>query len=79
VHNLVAGTVGQGGILQPVGDAASREGANRFERGGKDDKGSYIPGVGGDAEGGKGKGGLLGSGVSMPSVPSSIPGFGGKK
>ncbi|KAH7033649.1 uncharacterized protein B0I36DRAFT_348682 [Microdochium trichocladiopsis] len=80
VHNLAAGTVGQGGILQPVGDLASKEGANRFERGGKDDKGSYIPGVGGrDAQKKDGgNGGLLGTGVSMPSVPS-VPGFGGKK
>ncbi|ORY72071.1 uncharacterized protein BCR38DRAFT_331050 [Pseudomassariella vexata] len=43
VHNLVSGQVGQGGLLQPVGDIASKEGINRAERGGKDDKGGYIP------------------------------------
>lgn len=43
VHNLVAGQVGQGGLLQPVGDLVSKEGANRAERQGKDEKGSYLP------------------------------------
>ncbi|KAF2716035.1 hypothetical protein K431DRAFT_289744 [Polychaeton citri CBS 116435] len=41
VNNLAAGQVGQGGLLQPVGDLASKEGVNRAERGGKDDSGSY--------------------------------------
>jgi hypothetical protein len=41
VNSLVSGQVGQGGLLQPVGDAFSREGINRAERGGKDEKGSY--------------------------------------
>jgi hypothetical protein len=45
VHNLTAGQLGQGGLLQPVGDLASKEGINRTERQGKDDKGSYIPSV----------------------------------
>ncbi|KJX95309.1 hypothetical protein TI39_contig4119g00015 [Zymoseptoria brevis] len=45
VNNLVAGQVGQGGLLQPVGDAVSKDGINRAERQGKDDKGSY--GIGG--------------------------------
>lgn len=45
VNNLVAGQVGQGGLLQPVGDAFSKEGVNRMERGGKDDSGSYGGGV----------------------------------
>lgn len=44
VNNLVAGQVGKGGLLQPVGDMASKEGVNRAERGGKDDKGGYLPG-----------------------------------
>lgn len=75
VTDTVAGQVGQGGLLQPVGDMASKEGANRAERGGKDDKGSYggpLGGVtdplankakeGGSAvtEGAKGAGGYLG-------------------
>lgn len=33
--------MGKGGLLQPAGDMASKEGINRAERGGKDDKGSY--------------------------------------
>lgn len=43
VHNLVAGQVGQGGLLQPVGDMVSKEGVNRAERQGKDDQGGYLP------------------------------------
>ncbi|KAK6207315.1 hypothetical protein LQW54_007273 [Pestalotiopsis sp. IQ-011] len=43
VNNLVSGQVGQGGLLQPVGDMVSREGVNRAERQGKDDKGGYLP------------------------------------
>ncbi|KAI0123285.1 hypothetical protein BJ170DRAFT_104539 [Xylariales sp. AK1849] len=43
VHNLVGGQVGQGGLLQPVGDMLSKEGVNRAERQGKDDKGGYLP------------------------------------
>jgi len=43
VHGLVAGQVGQGGLLQPVGDMLSKEGVNRAERQGKDDNGSYLP------------------------------------
>ena len=41
VNNLVGGQVGKGGLAQPIGDMASKEGVNRAERGGKDDKGSY--------------------------------------
>ncbi|KAH6658407.1 hypothetical protein BKA67DRAFT_656600 [Truncatella angustata] len=43
VHGLVAGQVGQGGLLQPIGDFASKEGVNRAERQGKDDTGGYLP------------------------------------
>ncbi|KAH9904976.1 hypothetical protein F4778DRAFT_780139 [Xylariomycetidae sp. FL2044] len=43
VNNLAAGQVGQGGLLQPVGDLLSKEGVNRAERQGKDEDGSYIP------------------------------------
>lgn len=71
VNNLVAGQVGQGGIAQPIGDMASREGFTRAERQGRDDKGSYLPGaaeplaaggeavVGGVSDGLRGAGGLL--------------------
>ncbi|KAJ6560195.1 hypothetical protein B0H19DRAFT_1260828 [Mycena capillaripes] len=40
-HNLVGGQVGKGGLLQPVGDLASK-GVNRAERRGKDDNGGYT-------------------------------------
>ncbi|KAK5173925.1 uncharacterized protein LTR77_002606 [Saxophila tyrrhenica] len=65
VNNTVAGQVGQGGLLQPVGDAVSQEGVNRAERGGKDDSGSYA--------------GSLGSGVSSAggSVMSGAKSAGG--
>lgn len=43
VHNLAAGQVGQGGLLQPIGDLTSKEGINRAERQGKDDEGGYVP------------------------------------
>ncbi|KAI9152229.1 hypothetical protein HJFPF1_09456 [Paramyrothecium foliicola] len=43
VNNLVAGQVGKGGLLQPIGDLASKEGVNRAERQGKDDEGGYVP------------------------------------
>jgi hypothetical protein len=64
VNNLAAGQVGKGGLLQPVGDLASKEGINRAERHGKDDSGSYAPGPLGDvanpvAEGAKGAGGKV--------------------
>lgn len=46
VNSAVSQQVGKGGILQPIGDMASKEGVNRAERKGKDDKGSYgVPGT----------------------------------
>lgn len=42
VNNLAAGQVGQGGLLQPVGDHFSREGINRTERQGRDESGAYV-------------------------------------
>ncbi|KAK4038070.1 hypothetical protein C8A01DRAFT_38031 [Parachaetomium inaequale] len=52
-NNLVADQLGQDGLVAPVGDLASREGVNRVERKGKDEKGGYIPSsqVGGPAGG----------------------------
>jgi len=41
VHNLVGNQLGENGLLAPIGNLASKEGINRAERGGKDDKGSY--------------------------------------
>lgn len=71
VHGLVAGQVGQGGLLQPVGDLVSKEGVNRAERQGKDDKGGYLP----DSV----SGGLssVQSGASNVPVVGGL--FGGKK
>ncbi|KAI5460384.1 hypothetical protein BGZ63DRAFT_404856 [Mariannaea sp. PMI_226] len=43
VHNLAAAQAGQGGLLQPAGDLASKEGINRAERRGKDNEGGYVP------------------------------------
>lgn len=51
VNDLAAGQVGKGGLLQPVGDAVSKEGVNRAERGGKDDSGSYGGPAGGVTDG----------------------------
>jgi hypothetical protein len=42
VNNLVGGQLGKGGLAQPVGDAFSKEGINRAERGGKDENGNTI-------------------------------------
>jgi hypothetical protein len=41
VNNLVANQVGPNGLLAPIGNMVSKEGINRAERGGKDDKGTY--------------------------------------
>jgi len=48
VHGLVAGQLGKGGLLQPIGDLAGKEGINRLERGGKDEHGKTAPGPLGD-------------------------------
>lgn len=71
VHGLVSGQVGQGGIAQPIGDAMSKEGINRAERGGKDEKGNPIESQGplggygqGAVDGVKGGAGAVGSGMS---------------
>ncbi|ROT38959.1 hypothetical protein SODALDRAFT_276641 [Sodiomyces alkalinus F11] len=76
VNGLVAGQVGQGGLLQPVGDYASKEGVNRAERQGKDEQGRYTTGaqaapggeavedvVSGVADGGKSAGAAAAEGV----------------
>lgn len=41
VHNLVGNQLGERGLLAPVGNAVSKQGINRAERGGKDEDGSY--------------------------------------
>jgi hypothetical protein len=84
----VSRQVGQGGIGQPIGDLASREGLNRFERQGKDDKGGYLPQqagpfaqggnsvIGGLADGGKKVTGAAQDGLM--GVGGAL-GLGGKK
>lgn len=83
VHGLVAGQVGQGGLLQPVGDSFSKEGINRAERQGKDEDGSYAPGPAGSvvnpiAQGGKKVGGgLVDGGKAAGGMVGGL--FGGNK
>lgn len=90
VNNMAAGQVGQGGLLQPIGDMASREGLNRAERGGKDDKGGYAPNhpvadsgknaVGKVADGAKGAGGYVADGAkSAGGLVGGVFGGGNKK
>ena len=43
VNNAATAQLGQGGMLQAVGDGTSKEGINRAERQGKDDKGGFVP------------------------------------
>ena len=81
VNGLVSGQVGKGGLLQPVGDMASKEGVNRAERGGKDDSGNYAPA---DSAGGGVTGAASSAGGSVMSGAKGAGGyvggmFGGKK
>ena len=39
--NLIGNQISDKGVLKPVGDSASKEGINRYERNGKDETGSY--------------------------------------
>lgn len=71
--------MGQGGLAQPIGDALSKEGINRAERGGKDEHGNPIEsqgplgGYGQSAvDGMKGGAGAVGSGAQ--SVGSNVAG-----
>lgn len=89
MHSLVSGQVGQGGLAQPIGDAFSKEGINRAERGGKDDKGRPIEAQGplggygqSAADGVKGGAGAVAGGVTggAKSAGGYIGGFfGGEK
>ncbi|PYI03179.1 hypothetical protein BO78DRAFT_350331 [Aspergillus sclerotiicarbonarius CBS 121057] len=91
VHRLVGNQLGENGLLAPVGNMVSKEGINRAERGGKDDKGSYGGPLGGvtdpivDSSKRAGQGlssGIQSAGSSLASgaksVGSVMPGFGGK-
>ncbi len=86
MNNLVAGQVGKGGLAQPIGDMASREGINRAERQGKDNKGGYMPeqagplAQGGNAViGGAAKGGEQIAGATKSGLQSAggLLGLGG--
>jgi hypothetical protein len=85
VNNLVGGQVGKGGLAQPIGDAFSKEGINRAERGGKDEKGNSIESS--SPLGGYGQGamdGLKGAGSGVTGGAKSAGGmvggmFGGGK
>ncbi|EED20785.1 conserved hypothetical protein [Talaromyces stipitatus ATCC 10500] len=41
VHNVVGNQLGENGIAAPIGNLASKEGINRAQRNGKNEKGSY--------------------------------------
>lgn len=79
VNNLVGGQVGKGGLAQPIGDALSKEGINRAERGGKDETGKPLEAQG--PLGGYGQSaadGLKGVGGSVAGGAKSAGGmFGG--
>ena len=79
VNNLAAGQVGQGGLLQPVSDMASKEGVNRAERQGKDNNGSYVPSniPGADAAGNAASGVAEGGKSVASGVGSGLKGAGG--
>lgn len=86
VNNLAAGQLGQGGLAQPIGDFASKEGATRSERGGKADDGSYMPGqesmsnaASGLADGGKSVGSGVTSGVQGVGGALGLGGGGNKE
>ena len=76
MHNLVGNQLGENGLLAPVGNAFSKEGINRAERGGKDENGSYGGPLGGVTDpvvsGVKGAGQGVASGAQ--SVGGSIAG-----
>lgn len=68
VNSAVSGQFGKDGLLQPIGDMASKEGVNRAERGGQDESGSYGGPMSGVtdpmANTAKGAGGALSGGAS---------------
>jgi hypothetical protein len=74
VNNLVGNQVGSKGLFAPVGNFASKEGVNRAERGGKDDKGSYIGDAEGDSMIDKAKGAGSGLVGGAQSAGSSLTG-----
>jgi hypothetical protein len=77
----VADQLGQDGLGRPVGDLVSREGVNRLERKGKDERGGYVPaevgGAGQAVVGGVASGGQQAAGV-VKGAAGGLFGFGGK-
>ncbi|KAK4241202.1 hypothetical protein C8A03DRAFT_30685 [Achaetomium macrosporum] len=71
VNDLAAGQVGQDGLGRPVGDLASREGINRFERKGKDENGDYVPGEVTEPAGGAGD---MAAGAGIAVVGGAVAG-----
>ncbi|KAL9115777.1 MAG: hypothetical protein Q9227_000145 [Pyrenula ochraceoflavens] len=79
VNDLAAGQVGKGGLAQPLGDAVSKEGINRMERGGKDESGNMMPsGVPGQEQAGKvGSGAVEGGKGVVGGIGKGVKGAGG--
>jgi hypothetical protein len=64
VNSLVGNQLGSNGLLAPIGNMVSKEGVNRAERGGKDDKGTYGGPVAGYSDPVLEKGQAAGQGVA---------------
>ncbi|KAF2708935.1 hypothetical protein K504DRAFT_491570 [Pleomassaria siparia CBS 279.74] len=84
VNNLAGGLVGKGGIGQPIGDMASKEGVNRAERGGKDEQGRSLENQGplggyGDSAVGGAKNVAGGVGDGVKSAGGAVGGLLGNK
>jgi hypothetical protein len=75
VNGLVSGQVGQGGLAQPLGDAVSKQGINRAERGGKDEHGKSVESQG--PLGGYGASATEGVKSGAGSVAGGVKGAGG--
>lgn len=75
VNDTVGGQIGQGGLAQPLGDAMSKEGINRAERGGKDENGKQIESQG--PLGGYGQSAVDGVKGGAGGVVDGVKGVGG--
>jgi len=74
LNSLASHQFGKGGLLQPVGDAMSKDGINRAERSGKDKDGNYLPSAltGGGDEAKTGGGYLASAGSYVSEAGSSV-------
>ncbi|KXX73105.1 hypothetical protein MMYC01_210152 [Madurella mycetomatis] len=89
VHSLVSDQLGQDGLAAPAGDLVSREGINRAERKGKDERGGYVPDTAGQTAAGAGNavlGGVVAGGAQAAGAVKGAGekvggwwGFGGSK